>query len=233
MESGTNPAEEAMVDFFKQAISADGRGVSSSFITSVMMSRHWGNNHLETGTAMTTITNTLRELTSCCHTDHFPEFVNRSKDRHDLLHNGYLVITQVVANLKTTLRSGGTVGVVSASMPFLKEQKEYTLRATVSLYASVWGAVEKQASQTTPVYVRLAHVLPETPLIETRSKSGWKYKHAPPYNLAVPAAYPEAYNMNLPKYSWAQSLQVALHSLRLAFDSVSGHDPISLEEVAE
>ena len=55
MVPGTNRAEEAMVDFFQQAISADGKGVSSSFITSVMLSRHWGYNHFETDTSMPTV----------------------------------------------------------------------------------------------------------------------------------------------------------------------------------
>ena len=112
-----------MVDFFKQAISADGRRVSSSFITHVMISRHWGKNHLDTVTSMTTITKTRRELTLWSHPDHFPEFVNRSKDHHDLLHNGYLVITQAVASLKSTLRSGGTVGGVSAFMQFPQSRR--------------------------------------------------------------------------------------------------------------
>ena len=58
--TGKSHAEEAVVDFFKQAISVDGRGVSSSFIIRVMFSRHWGNNHLDTGTSMTTITKTQR-----------------------------------------------------------------------------------------------------------------------------------------------------------------------------
>ena len=39
--------------------------------------------------------------------------------------------------------------------------------------------------------------------------------------------------MNLPEYAWAQLLQVALYSLRLAFDNVSGYEPISIEKAAE
>ena len=138
-----------------------------------------------------------------------------------------------VANLKTILRSGRTVGGVVASTQFPQEQKEYLLRPTVASYPSVWDTVEKQASQSTPICVRPVNVLPETRRIETRSKSGWKYKHAPPYNLVVPAAYPEALNMNLPEHSWAQALQVALHSLRLAFHNVAGYAPISIEKAAE
>ena len=112
----------------------------------------WGKNHLDTDTSMTTIAKTLRELTSWAHPDHFPEFVTRSKDHHDLLHNGFLVITMAVANLKTTLRSGGTVGGISASMPVPEVQKEYFLRPTVALYTSVWDTVEKQASQSTAIF---------------------------------------------------------------------------------
>ena len=226
MVTGTTREDEDMVGFFNQTVSADSRGVISSFITSVIISRHWGKNHLDTDTSITTIAKTLRELTSWVHPDHVPEFSKRSKDHHDLLHNGYLVITMAVANLKTILRSGRTVGGVVASMQFPQEQKEYLLRPTVASYPSVWDTVEKQASQSTPICVRPVNVLPETRRIETRSKSGWKYKHAPPYNLVVPAAYPEALNMNLPEHSWAQALQLALHSLRLAFHNVAGYAPI-------
>ena len=72
-------------------------------------------------------------------TDHFPEFATRSKDHHDLLHTGFLVITMAVANFKTTLLSGGTVGGVSASMQFPREQKEYVFRPLVSSYTSIFG----------------------------------------------------------------------------------------------
>ena len=57
--------------------------------------------------------------------------MNRSKDHHDLLHNGYLVITMALVNLNATLRSGGAVGGVSAFMPSPKEQQEYFLRPPV------------------------------------------------------------------------------------------------------
>ena len=46
---GETEAEVEMVDFFKQAIAADG-----AFIINVTISRHWGNNHLETDTSLTT-----------------------------------------------------------------------------------------------------------------------------------------------------------------------------------
>ena len=87
---------------------------------------------------MTIITKTLRELTYGSHPEHFPEFVNLFKDHHDWLHNGYAVITQAVANLKSTLRSGGTVGGVSIFMPCPKAQKEPVLRPTVCVIFFGW-----------------------------------------------------------------------------------------------
>ena len=80
-----------------------------------------------------------------------------------------------LATMMTVLLSGSTVGGVSASMEFPKQQREYILRPPVSAYPSIGDAVEKQASQSTPVFTKPVRVFPETPLIETRSKSGMRY----------------------------------------------------------
>ena len=60
-----------------------------------------------------------------------------------------------------------------------------------------------------------------------------RYEWAPPCTLVVPAAYPEAMNLNLLEYSWAQGLQLALHSLRLAIDNVAGGEALPLEVAVE
>ena len=94
--------------------------------------------------------------------------------------NGFLVVTLVAANMKTQLLSGGAVGGVTAAMPFPKQQKEYVLRTPVASYVPVWNTMEqKQASQFSPIFTKPTRVLPETPLIEMRSKSGLRYKVAP------------------------------------------------------
>ena len=56
--------------------------------------------------------------------DHCAVFTQRSKDHHDLLHNGFLVMTQAVANLKMLLMSGGVAGALTANLPFPKLLKE-------------------------------------------------------------------------------------------------------------
>ena len=69
-------------------------------------------------------------------------------------------------------------------------------------------------------------------LLDWEAKSGTS-RVAPPYSLVAPMAYPEAVNLNTPEYSLAQGLTVALHSLRFAFNSVSGCEPMPLGEAAE
>ena len=56
------------------------------------------------------------------HPDQISTFTQRSKDHQDFLHNGFLVMTQAVANLKTLLMSGGAAGGVTTSMSFPKQQ---------------------------------------------------------------------------------------------------------------
>ena len=172
MVVGNDPQEADTIDFFKQAIAAYSRGVISLFITGVMIARHWGNNHIDTDTSIATIAKTMREMTSWVHPDHLPEFVRRSKDHHDLLHNGFLVITMAVANLKSTLLSVGTVGVYLPRCNSRKNRRSTSFvpaRPPTPLFGT---QCKRQASHSTPVLVQPARVLPETPLIETRSKSG-------------------------------------------------------------
>ena len=104
------------------------------------------------------------------HPDHFNTFCERTNDHHDLLHNGFLLLTQAAATLKTQFMSGGIIGGVTGKLPFQKEQKEYFLRPTVTSYASVWDTEEQKTRQYVPPVRKLAHVLPETPLMTWKSK---------------------------------------------------------------
>ena len=45
--TGTTELEEEMVDFYKQALSAQSRGVLDTFTYHVLASRHWGKYHKE------------------------------------------------------------------------------------------------------------------------------------------------------------------------------------------
>jgi hypothetical protein len=44
--TGETEQEADMVDFFKQVLAADSRGVITSFALSIIVSRHWGRDHL-------------------------------------------------------------------------------------------------------------------------------------------------------------------------------------------
>ena len=109
--TGSNEQEADMVDFFKQVLAAENRVVISSFVISVMVSRYWGTGHLPTDTALTTISKTMTQLHAWMYPDRFATFVSKSGDHHDLIDNGYLVLSQVVADMNTQLMSGYTVGV--------------------------------------------------------------------------------------------------------------------------
>ena len=93
----------------------------------VMMSRHWGEDHKETDTSLTTVAKTYRQLSAWMHPDHFKTFCERSKDHHDMLHNGCLARTQADAARKTQLMTGGSICGITGTLPFPKEQKEYVL----------------------------------------------------------------------------------------------------------
>ena len=55
---GETQAEIEMVDFYKQVLAASSRGVISSFVMNVMISRHWGKDHRDTDTSLLTVTKT-------------------------------------------------------------------------------------------------------------------------------------------------------------------------------
>ncbi len=70
-------------------------------------------------------------------------------------------------------------------------------------------------------------------MIDWKSSKGTVFRIAPPYTLIVPHAYPEAMNLNMPEYSWAQGLIVASHSLRYVFCGNPSCDSMSLAAAAE
>ena len=78
-----------------------------------------------------------------------------------------------------------------------------------------------------------AQVIPETPMTTCIGKHGTRHLAATPYTLVVPPAFLEAINPSILAYSWAQSLLVALHSMRLAFENHTGCERMPLEEVAQ
>ena len=98
---------------------------------------------------------------------------------------------------------------------FPPHQTEYVLQPPIQSYQSVLNTPEQQTSQYSSVVTKYARLLPDTPMIVWKSKQGIIYRIAPPYTLVVPQSYPEAMNLNMPEYSWAQGLIVASHSLRL------------------
>ena len=51
----TRPRRRLMVDFFKQVPAADSRRVISSFALSIMVSRHWGADHMRNDTSLVNI----------------------------------------------------------------------------------------------------------------------------------------------------------------------------------
>ena len=69
-------------------------------------------------------------------------------------------------------------------------------------------------------------------MIDWKGRTG-TYCIAPPYTLVVPAAYPEAVNINAPEYSWARGLIVALRSLHYAYNNTSACEPIPLVVAAK
>ena len=72
---GETPEEAEMVDFYKQVLAASGRGIISSFVMNVMISRHWGKDHKDTDTSLMTVTNTYKQLHAWMHPDHFNVFL--------------------------------------------------------------------------------------------------------------------------------------------------------------
>ena len=93
--------------------------------------------------------------------------------------------------------------------------------------------VERQASQTSPIFQIPARVLLDVSLTLLKSKKGSNYLMAASYTLTVPVAYPEALHVNLPEYPWAQGLQVALLALRLACNNATAYALMPLEQAVE
>ncbi|MFM7989284.1 MAG: hypothetical protein ACKPKO_59220, partial [Candidatus Fonsibacter sp.] len=103
---GETPEEKEMVDLFKQALAAASRGVISAFADHVLVRRHWGDNHRTTDSSLATSAKTYEYITTWMQVDRSGDFHHRSKVLHDLLHNGFIAMTQAVVNLKTLLTSG-------------------------------------------------------------------------------------------------------------------------------
>ena len=118
-------------------------------------------------------------------------------------------------------------------MPFPPNQPDYVLQAPVLSYQSMWDTQEQQLSQYSSVVTKYARLLPDTPMIDWKSSRGTVFSIAPPFTLIVPQAYPEAMNLNMPEYSWAQGLIVASHSLRYVFCGNPSCDSMSLAAAAE
>ena len=187
---GETQAEIEMVDFYKQVLAASSRGVISSFVMNVMISRHWGTDHNDTDTSLLTVTKTCKQLHAWMRPDHFSVFCKHSEGHHDLIHNGFLAVTQAAALLKPKLKSGELVIGITGALPFPKEQKEYFLRPSIASYSSVWSTAEHQSTTYVTPVAKPVHILPDTPLIPWRAKSGFVYQIAPPYTPMVPPSFP-------------------------------------------
>ena len=117
--TGETEQEADMVDFFKQVLASDSRGVITSFALSIIVSRHWGRYHHTSDTSLVTIAKTEKQLVQWMHPNHFAPFVARSKDHHDLIHNGFLALTIAVSNIKTLLNTGNKLGAFPLGCLFL------------------------------------------------------------------------------------------------------------------
>ena len=155
-----------------------------------MISRHWGTDHNDTDTSLLTVTKTCKQLHAWMRPDHFSVFCKHSEGHHDLIHNGFLAVTQAAALLKPKLKSGELVIGITGALPFPKEQKEYFLRPSIASYSSVWSTAERQSTTYVTPVAKPVHILPDTPLIPWRAKSGFVYQIAPPYTPMVPPSFP-------------------------------------------
>ena len=113
------------------------------------------------------------------------------------------------------------------------DQKEYVLRPITTSYASVWDLPEHLITQSAPVVKQSRDVLPTTPVISYRSSKGNQYNCAPPYSLVVPIQPLQTLNVATLEHSWAHSLFLALHSIRLAFENAIGGESITLPDAAK
>ena len=139
-----------------------------------------------------TVTKTYKQLHAWMHPDHFSVFYGRSKDPHDLIHNGFLALTQAAATLKTKLKSGESVVGITGKLPVPKEQKEYFLRPTVASYTSVWSSEEHQASTYVTPVKKPAHILPETPLIAWKANKWHNLPNCPSLHFGCAAIVPRS-----------------------------------------
>ena len=151
-----------------------------------------------------------------------------------MIHNRLLALTIAVSNIKTLLNTGNKVGGgVSLRGCLFQLINPYVLQAPVLSYQSMWNTQEQQKSQYSSVVTTYARLLPDTPMIDWKSTKGIVYRLAPPYTLIVPQAYPEAMNLNMPEYYWAQGLIVASHSLRYVLCGNPSCDSMSLAAAAQ
>ena len=102
--------------------------------------------------------------------------------------------------------------------PFPWSRTTAPLIVPVQTFTSVWDTPEQRATQYSPVVTKYARALPDTPMVKWKSKGGILYELAPPYTLQVPLGFVQALNIATPEYSWAQSLVVAMHSIKLAYE---------------
>jgi hypothetical protein len=80
---GETEDENVIVDFFKQVLAADSRGVITSFALSIIVSRYWGRDHMPHDPPLVSIAKTEKQLIQWMDPKHFAQFVRRSKDHHD------------------------------------------------------------------------------------------------------------------------------------------------------
>ncbi len=130
-----------MVDFYKQALSAQSRGVLDTFTYHVLASRHWGKDHKESDTSLVTIQKTTRQFLSWNHQYHFQGFALRSRDHHDLLHNGILAMVLSLENIKTSLMSGLSIHGCTANTPFPWPRPSAVPPSFIAVlaYISIWN----------------------------------------------------------------------------------------------
>ncbi|MFM7989579.1 MAG: hypothetical protein ACKPKO_60720, partial [Candidatus Fonsibacter sp.] len=105
---------------------------------------------------------------------------------------------------------------LAAPFPWPRASTELPAFILVKAYVSIWETVEQRTLLSSPVF-KGARALPETPMMLWQSWNGICWETAPPYTLHVPPVFRGALNMAQPLFSWAQSLVVAMHYVKLAF----------------
>ena len=107
------------------------------------------------------------------HIDHFPGFALRSRDHHDLLHNGILAMVTPLENIKTTLVSGLRVHGCKANtlVPWPRPSSVPPSFIPVKAYISIWESAEQRTSMSALVY-QMSRRLPVTPMHTWKSNNG-------------------------------------------------------------